>query len=255
MVTAMNRIFRTLDLLLGLALTFALAMTVATALPGAAMAADIAIGSGQAAAERRTVPEFTAISASGSFDVRVRQDTSQTLDLRADGNLLPLIETVVEGDKSLQIRWKRNSNVRTKSKPTVEITMSQLHGLASSGSSDIQVESFRAKHLVAAVSGSGDIRLNNLQAEQLGLSIAGSGNVSASGQVTRLQVKIAGSGDVRTEALKADDVTVSIAGSGDAAVQADKALTVSIAGSGDVVYAGAATVKSSIAGSGNVRKR
>lgn len=253
MVSAMNRIFRTLDLLLGLALTFALAMTVATALPGQAMAAEA--GNGQPSTERRTVPEFTAVSASGSIDVRIRQDAKQTLEVRADANLLALLETVVEGDKSLQIRWKHNSQPRTRNQPVVEIGMAQLQGLASSGSSDIRVEGFKTTQLRAAVSGSGDIRLNNLQAEQLGVSIAGSGDVSASGQVLRLQVKIAGSGDVRSEGLKADDVTVSIAGSGDATVQADKTLTVSIAGSGDVVYTGAATVKSSIVGSGNVTKR
>jgi len=251
----MNRIFRTLDLLLGLALTFALAMTVATALPGQAMAADAVAGSGQASTERRSVPEFTAVSASGSIDVRIRQDGKQTLDVRADAHLLALIETVVEGDKSLQIRWKHNNQPRTRNQPVVEIGMAQLKGLASSGSSDIRVDGFKTTQLVAAVSGSGDIRLNGLQAEQLGVSIAGSGDVSASGQVVRLQVKIAGSGDVHSEGLKAEDVTVSIAGSGDAAVQADKTLTVSIAGSGDVVYTGAATVKSSIVGSGNVTKR
>ena len=255
MVSAMNRIFRTLDLLLGLALTFALAMTVATALPGQAMAADTVVGNGQPSTERRSVPEFTAVSATGGIDVRIRQSAQQTLDVRADANLLALLETVVNGDKSLQIRWKHNSPPRTRNQPVVEIGMAQLQNLASSGSSDIRVDGFKATQLRAAVSGSGDIRLNNLQAEQLGVAIAGSGDVSASGQVVRLQVKIAGSGDVRSEGLKAEDVTISIAGSGDAAVQADKTLTVSIAGSGDVVYTGAATVKSSIVGSGNVTKR
>jgi hypothetical protein len=257
MVSAMNRIFRTLDLLLGLALTFALAMTVATALPGQAMAAEAVsvAGNGQPTTERRSLPEFTAVSATGSIDVRIRQSAQQTLDVRADANLLALLETVVDGDKSLQIRWKHNSRPRTRNQPVVEIGMAQLQSLASSGSSDIRVDGFKATQLAAAVSGSGDIRLNKLQAEQLGVSIAGSGDVSASGQVIRLQVKIAGSGDVRSEGLKAEDVTISIAGSGDAAVQADKTLTVSIAGSGDVVYTGAATVKSSIVGSGNVTKR
>lgn len=251
----MNRIFRTLDLLLGLALTFALAMTVATALPGQAMAADAVVGNGQASTERRTVPEFTAVSVTGGIDVRIRQAAQQTLDVRADANLLALLETVVDSDKSLQIRWKHNNRPRSRNQPVVEIAVAQLQSLASSGSSDIRVDGFKATQLKAAVSGSGDIRLDKLQAEQLGVSIAGSGDVSASGQVVRLQVKIAGSGDLHGEGLKAEDVTVSIAGSGDAAVQADKTLTVSIAGSGDVVYTGAATVKSSIVGSGSVTKR
>jgi hypothetical protein len=250
----MNRIFRALDVLLGMSLAAALALCVLTALPSKARAADIAFGSGQASTERREASDFTGIAVSGSFDVLVRQDGRESVAVRADANLLPLIETVVDG-KTLQIRWKRSSWVHTKTPPTIEVSVKQLQSLASSGASDLRVEGVKTPQLAVSISGSGDIRLNALSSEQLSVAIAGSGDVTASGQTSRLQVKISGSGNVGTEGLRADDVSVSIAGSGDAAVQADKSLTVSIAGSGDVVYSGAATVKSSVAGSGSVRKR
>lgn len=244
----MNRIFRSLDVLLGIGLTAALAMCLLTALPTSASAAD-------AATEQRAVVGFVGLDVAGSFDVRVRQASRDSVELRAEADLLPLIETVIEGDKVLHVRWKRFSSVRTSSHPIVDIGVVQLQSLLSSGSSKVKVEGMKSPRLSIQVSGAGDVSLNDLSNEQLTLGISGSGDVKATGQAERLQIKISGSGDVRTEGLKADEVSVSIAGSGDAAVRAEKTLKVAIAGSGDVSYTGAATVKSSIAGSGRVHKR
>lgn len=244
----MNRLFRVLDLLLGAGLMAALAMCLITALPTPANAAE-------SATEQRAITGFSSVDVGGSFEVRVRQASRDSVELRAEADLLPLIETVIEGDKVLHVRWKRYSSVRTTSHPIIDIGVVQLQSLHSSGSSKVTVEAMKSPRLSIQVSGAGDVSLTDLSTEQLTLGIAGSGDVKASGQAERLQVKIAGSGNVRTEGLKADEVRVSIAGSGDAAVRAEKTLDVAIAGSGDVSYSGAATVKSSIAGSGRVRKR
>jgi hypothetical protein len=54
-------------------------------------------GSGKAATETRALPEFQAIELSGSMDLKVRQGSPQSVQVQADDNLLPLLETVVEG--------------------------------------------------------------------------------------------------------------------------------------------------------------
>ncbi len=253
----MNRIFRTLDVLLGLTLVCALAMTVLTALPSSAMAATT-VGAGPVNTEQRSVAAFDAIAVSGSFEVLVRQVAAPQvagITVRAQANLLPLIETVVGADNKLSIRWQRSASVRTSARPVIEVAVLRLHSLASSGASDIRVNGLTTPRLDAAISGSGGVHLMGLSSDELALRIAGSGDMVAAGQTARLRISIAGSGDVKAEALKADDVTVNIAGSGDAAVHAQQSLKVSVAGSGDVVYSGNAVVKTSMAGSGSVRKR
>jgi hypothetical protein len=250
---AMKKLLRSIDIAFGLALTMAVAMMVITALPSQALAAQAVAGDGRAAGEHRNVPEFNAISVSGSFDVKVRQAAVASVDVQADANLLPFLETVVEDGKTLQIRWKRSASVRTRVTPVITVVVTQLQALASSG--DSHVTALQTPQLATSIAGSGNTELEKLQTGQLQVSIAGSGDLTAAGQAGRVVVKISGSGNVHAEALKADDVTISIAGSGNAAVQAEKSLTVSIAGSGDVSYSGAATVKSSVAGSGSVRKR
>jgi hypothetical protein len=255
----MDRLFRLLDAALGLAFAGALVLGLLSALPGTAHAASEWVnGSGQMASEKRSIGEFQAIAVSGNINLKLRQGAQESLEVRAEGNLLPLLETVLEtssNGKTLFIRWKKGSQLRVHGSPIVDVTVVRLQALSTSGSSDIAAEALKTPQLAVSISGAGDVNLNQLMGDELTLKITGSGDFKASGQVGKLKISVSGSGDVRTEALKADDVSVSIAGSGDASVHADKTLSVSIAGSGDVSYRGEAQVKSSIAGSGSVNRR
>ena len=234
--------------------------------PGQAKAAGVQ-GSGTSATELRTLDAFEAVALSGAMDLVVRQGAQQSVQVQADDNLLPLLETVVEPGRNggtLKVRWKREgvlsgwgggNYVQTRSKVLVTVVVPKLNTLAMAGSGDARLEAFNTPSLQLSMSGSGDARLNDLTTEELSVRISGSGDVTGKGSATRVKVSIAGSGDVRLSDMRADDVSVSIAGSGDAAVFAQKALSVSIAGSGDVTYAGDAQVKSSVAGSGSVRRK
>lgn len=234
-------------------------------LPGTAQAADVQ-GSGTAATETRTVPEFQAVALSGSIDLVVRQGDTPSVQVRADDNLLPLLETVVEtGGKgaTLQVRWKRSGggwfgggqSISTRTPVVVTVVAPRLTALSTAGAGNIRLESFSTPLLNVSIAGSGDARLDGLSADELGVRISGSGNVTGRGTAAKTSVSIAGSGDVRLADLRSDEVSVSIAGSGDAAVNAQKTLSVRIAGSGDVVYTGNAELKTSVAGSGSVKKR
>jgi hypothetical protein len=214
-------------------------------------------GSGRTATETRSVAEFQAITVAGSMDVVVRQGAQQ-VQVQADDNLLPLLETSVESSRSgatLVVRWKRGENVYARSKVLLTVSVPKLSALVASGSGDFQVEAFSTPALLVSLSGSGDAKLNGLNTDDLSIRISGSGDVSGKGSATKLSVNIAGSGDVHLADLRADDVDVQIAGSGDALVNAQKTLNVRIAGSGDVTYVGNAALKSKVAGSGSVSRR
>jgi hypothetical protein len=235
-----------------------LTLLAAAALFGPAQAATLD-GSGRAATETRALSGFQAISLRGAIDIVVRQGSSEGVQVRADDNLLPLVQTVVEGTgdaRTLRIQFKPGESLHTKTPVVVTVDVVKLTALASSGAGDILLEPLKTPSLALSISGSSDAKLRQLDTEQFSISIAGSGDVQASGRAARLEVSIAGSGDVRTRELAAGEVSVSIAGSGDASVAAQKTISVSIAGSGDVEYIGPATLaQSRIAGSGSVRQR
>lgn len=213
------------------------------------------VGSGRTATETRAVEGFEAVSLRGSIDLEVRQAAQASVAVTADDNLLPLLETVVDGG-TLQVRFRRGESVRTKTPTKVVVTTPKLTAVSSAGSGDVLVDGLQTPVFKLSIAGSSETVLRRLQTDALEVTIAGSGDVKGDGSARALKISIAGSGDVLLGGVESDDVQVSIAGSGDAAVTANKSLRVSIAGSGDVSYRGNPTsVKSSVMGSGSLEKR
>lgn len=236
--------------------------TLASALTGAYTGlalAETVTGSGRMSTETRAAAGFEAVLLEASMKLVVRQGSQEAVEIRADDNLLPLIETLVEtraGEPTLVVRWKRGTSIRNSREILVNVDAIRVRGLSASGSGTIEATGLKTDRLRMGVAGSGDVLVRDLSADEVEASIAGSGDVRAGGRAARLKVSIAGSGDADLAALTADEVKVSIAGSGDARVTADTALSVAIAGSGDVRYGGKVTaVKTSIVGSGDVRRR
>ena len=214
-------------------------------------------GSGEVASETRDLGSFDGIALSGGFKVLVRQGPTAKIELKADKNLLALIETkVVDGSKgrTLEISPKRGYNLSTTVTPVITLDMAQLRALSIAGSGDVRVEAMKTPSVEASIAGSGDIHFTDLDSDRLGVKVAGSGDVTATGRTDKLDVSVAGSGDVKLRGLVAQEVKVSIAGSGEAQVQALKTLKVSVSGSGDVGYVGSPEISMSVAGSGKVRR-
>ncbi len=211
-------------------------------------------GSGRLVTETRTVGDFSGVALRGSMNLVLSQGDKTSVTVRVADNLLPLLETTVEGNR-LEIGWKKGQNIYRTGPVTVTVVTPRLDALSVAGSGDVELGSFSTPSLKLSVAGSGNARLAQLKTDDLGISISGSGDVRGRGQAAKLNISIAGSGDVRLDDLKADEVSVRIAGSGNAEVHASKTLAVSIAGSGDVLYSGDATVSRSVAGSGSVKKR
>ena len=239
----------------------ALALLATTALVASIASAWAAstTGSGKPASEARSVGSFQAISLHGAIDLVVRQGPRESVQVRADDNLLPLVRTAVEeigGTPTLRIDTQPGESMRSKTPIVVTVEVPRLTALASFGSGDVIVEALKTPSLTLSLSGSSDAKLRQLDTDKLRIGIAGSGDVQASGRAAQLDISITGSGDVQSRELAANDVAISIAGSGDARVSAQRTISVSIAGSGDVEYSGGATLASSrIAGSGSVRQR
>lgn len=219
---------------------------------------NMVIGSGKVINEARAIGGFQAVHLKGSMKLVLRQAGKEAVEVRADDNLLPLIETAITsrgGVPTLEIGARRGTSYSTRSRMVVTVDVVDLRLLEISGSGDAVGDGLKTGELQLKIVGSGDVQLRQLSAGAFGVQVSGSGDVSATGKTGKLSVSIAGSGDVSAKELEADDVSVSIAGSGDARVNARKTLTVSIAGSGDVDYTGDPAVKTSIAGHGSVKKR
>ncbi|MGA3182286.1 MAG: head GIN domain-containing protein [Verrucomicrobiota bacterium] len=190
-------------------------------------------GSGVAKTESRTVGSFSRIELAGSADAEVSIGAATEVAVTTDDNILPAIETRLEGD-TLRIGFTQSYVSRLGVK--VKITVPALNGVGVSGSGDIRVTGLRTGDLEARVTGSGDVTLQ--------------------GAVGRLSGEVVGSGDLRAGDLEVKEVRVRVTGSGDATVRASEQLEASVTGSGDVCYYGnPPQVRKSVTGSGSIGPR
>jgi hypothetical protein len=207
----------------------AMLLTLAAATCGAASIT----GSGRPATEERKVAGFSGISLSLPARVDVTLGTAEGLTITADDNVLPEIETVVEGGR-LKLRFRHNMGYNGKLAIRIQVAAKQIEAIA--------------------IAGSGDVFAPALTGSRLAVSISGSGDARVGGTVASLDVSISGSGDVDASKLDVQQAKVNIAGSGDATVWARKTLKVNVVGSGDVRYLGDPEISRNIVGSGSVRR-
>jgi len=205
--------------------------------------------SGKVAQESRDVKGYTGIAIAVPGTIVVRQGGYAPIAIEADDNLLPEIETAVEGG-ILKVRFKRKLNVAGRATIRLLVTGPTFESLAVAGSGDILAEALKSQALSVSVAGSGDVKIARLDAQSLKASVAGSGDIKVAGRAAEVNVSVAGSGDVEADRLESRRAKVSIAGSGDVSVWAVESLDVTVAGSGDIRYYGDPSISKKVAGSG-----
>src|SRR5207237_7014062 len=107
------------------------------------VAGNATLGSGQIATETRNVGSFQAIELRGSMKLVVQQAAKESVELRGDDNLLPLIETAVvdhAGVPTLQIDTKRGTSFSTRNPMVVTVSVATLASLSLTGSGDARAD-------------------------------------------------------------------------------------------------------------------
>jgi hypothetical protein len=211
-------------------------------------------GNGNMRTEERTQTGIKGVDSYGSFDLFVSNGPNTTVKIEAEDNLLPYIETYMDGD-ILKIDTKDGYNLNPQRSVKIFVTAPDFRRIKSYGSGNITGENkiTSTSKLDLGVTGSADIKME-VDAPQVDADISGSGNIKLNGKTKAFSSTVSGSGDVHAYDLMAEETKVRIAGSGNADVYASVSLDVSVAGSGDVRYKGAGKVNSNIAGSGGVKK-
>ncbi len=189
-------------------------------------------GSGKVASEVRTLPDFTAVQLAGSADVNILLADKQSVNVQADDNILPLIETkVVNG--ALVVGTRPFTNITTSNGVVVTVAMKSLRRLA--------------------LTGSGNLRVGAMSGPDLTIALPGSGDITVEGRADHVSITLAGTGNVLCDALKAHSADVTLLGAGTITVFADQDLNANLAGVGTIRYEGnLPRVSKHITGSGAI---
>lgn len=219
--------------------------------------------------EVRTVPDFTHISSSGSFNIYYEYSDEIEVTVKCESNLLIYIETVVY-EKELKIRTPFNVSIRPHEPIDVYVKGPYVYSIGMSGSGLISTDTIYGDNLTLSTSGSGRIETifigGNLKTSISGSgdvdayaecdyvesSISGSGSVYLEGEAQTAEFNISGSGEFFGYDFPVDELFIHISGWGDLYVNVIDYLETSISGSGNVYYIGDPEIKMNISGSGKV---
>ena len=210
-------------------------------------------GEGPVVNENRHIVNFSGVDLRMSGDVYFTQAPDYKVEIKAQQNILDILETHVSNNK-LVIKFKNDVRVRTHEPVMILVSAPTAGSFRISGSGNISVMgSLQPPHMEMDISGSGNITLSHLVTPFLDANISGSGNIQVmSGSATEEKLRISGSGNIDLRNLASERVTTTTSGSGDIRVRASQSLHVTISGSGSVYYQGNPVVNTSISGSGKI---
>ena len=212
-------------------------------------------GNGNVVTVNRTTSDYDGIGIGGSFDVILVKGEEGKIKIEGEENIIPYIETEVKGN-TLQVKYKKNTNIRTTKRLTVTITYRDIDKVSLGGSGNITNEGvIKSNDLKVSLGGSGNITLN-IDADDVRSNIGGSGNIRLSGKSNELTCSIAGSGSIKAYDLSTDTLNATIAGSGSIRTTVKTKIKAKVVGSGSVYYKGNPKyVDSKSVGSGDVVDR
>lgn len=190
-------------------------------------------GNGKIKSESRSVKEFYRIDAAGAYTIKVRVGETQSIRIKAEENLLPLIRTFVNGN-TLVIENKKNLSPRKEL--LIEITTNELTSIECSGANDIEVY--------------------GINTDKFQVDLSGAGSIELEGNADQFYADLSGAGSIDARSLIARKVFISVSGAASANVYAKEFLDASVSGVGSIDYYGdPKNTKTDVTGVGSISRK
>lgn len=191
-------------------------------------------GSGVFKTQSRPVAGFSSIFFKSEGKVIVNQTGKESLTIRAEDNILPLLESTVT-DRVLYLGTVNNTDIDPTKPIEFVLEVKTLERLNIDGVSSVEAK--------------------NIQSKRLAVSLRGVGNVTISGKADVLDLDLFGVGSYEGAAFKTKQTVVRSRGVGSAVINASEQLDADLSGIGSVEYIGSPQIQRSGQGLGSVKKR
>jgi hypothetical protein len=190
-------------------------------------------GSGNVKTETRDVRGFDSVEFSSAGRLTIQQTGTDSLQIQADDNVLPLLTSEVAGT-TLRLGVKPGTNISGAQNIAYTVTAKELKGVV--------------------LSGAGEVTVTGIDGTNLAVSHSGFGKFSVSGRVTKEVVELTGAGQFEGRDLAAEDAEVTVSGTGLATVNASRTLVARVTGVGRIEYLGNPKVTREVTGIGEVKQ-
>jgi hypothetical protein len=210
-------------------------------------------GDGHLQSESRTVSVFRSVSIASGFQALVTVG-DPAITVRADENLLPLIETFVDGN-SLVVRVQPDTVVMGVTGLEVAVSNPVVEGIDGSGGAVINATATAAQSFTVSAAGGSQVHVEGVSAVDLDAQANGGSGVTLLGSATHATTSAQGGSGLHLKGLSLE--TLALDASGGSTIEAtvtdnvtgsaEGGSTVDIAGNPtvDVQSSGGASVKAS----------
>jgi hypothetical protein len=208
-------------------------------------------GTGNVITQNRRVSGFDEVELSGVGTLIIEQGTTESLEITAEENLMPYLESRVMGGK-LNLGVEDFVNIQPTDEVVYRLKVVDLALIETSGLGNVETATLATNNLRIRISGSGKVTIENLQAVKLNVEISGLGDIFLTGKVDEQRVELSGAGTYTAGDLESKLADVSISGSGNAVLWVKERLSTEISGMGTVEYYGSPVIDSEISGAGKI---
>jgi hypothetical protein len=213
-------------------------------------------GSGNVITQMREVEDFHAIQVDYPAQVFVMQGSSISVEIEAEDNLLPGLQTQVR-DGTLEIFYDvKDDKARVNPSKTVKvmITVKELDNVSVDSAGDLRIEGIESDEFLVSVHGAGNLELKDINVKALSVDLSGAGNMVASGAADDFNLSLSGFGNFNGKELHNKTANVELSGAGSATVWVDDELDAQISGAGSINYYGSPDVTKQVSGVGSVSR-
>jgi hypothetical protein len=190
-------------------------------------------GSGKTTTEKRDVTGFSSIEVNGIFQVEVVSGKDYSVEVQADDNIVPIIQTNVGGTV---LHIDLDQKVSTKNDMIVRVSMPNIERVESSGASKVNV--------------------TNIKNDSFSLETSGASKVSLAGETAHLNIETTGASNIDAEQLKSVRADVEASGACKIAVNVSDELHSEATGASRITYLGdPKTVDNHQTGVGSISKK
>jgi hypothetical protein len=225
----------------GNALRVLLAVTLCVV--GAACDQEVVRGSGRIVSRDVEVSAFTGLEVSATFAVTVFVGDAPAVNVRADDNLIDLLDVGVQGS-TLRIGLEPDTQVASATLQA-DVVVTSLDSLVVSGASVVRLsDGLDADSLSVELSGASSI-IGPVQIGDGTLVLSGASRATLSGSATSLSVEASGASELGSRDLSIGDATIDLSGASHAEVTVTGTLSAGAAGASTILYAGSPTVSRS----------
>jgi hypothetical protein len=190
-------------------------------------------GTGDLVTESRPVAGFAGVSVSGAGRLVIEQTGVESLEIAAEEDVLPHIQSEVVGDW-LVLGPAPGVSIHSTRAVRYRLTVRTLTGVEASGASHVEVRELNTPELASVLSGASSLE--------------------ASGVATAHVTAVSGASRVEAADLRSRTVTATVSGASYALVQVSDALVATASGGSSLEYLGDPVVVSDVSGGSTVRR-